>query len=255
MPGLSRPAAVLAIALLAPLVPFGRLTSQAATAPANGADVLAAMRAAYDGRWYHTLTFVQKTTFHRPNGVQEQTWYETLQHTPATGTRLRIDMGELSAGNGVIFTADSTYRVRGGQPVEPSASGNEFLPLTVKELGQMNVDMSRVRTGTWEGKPVWVVGASSPSDTTSPQFWVDSDRKLLVRMVLRPNEQQPSLDVHLGGYEKVGTGAWLATRIVMYREGKPLQGEEYSDWKVDVPVDPALFDLTKWTTAPHWAKK
>jgi hypothetical protein len=60
--------------------------------------------------------------------------------------------------------------------------------------------------------------------------------------------------VHLGGYEKVGNGAWLSTKIMMYREGKPLQGEEYSDWKVDVPVDPALFDVTKWTTAPHWAK-
>jgi hypothetical protein len=245
------------------LVPVGRLTSQAAKAPTNGSDVLAAMRAAYDGRWYHTLTFVQKTTFHRANGVEEQLWYETLRHTPA---QLRIDFGDLSAGNGVIYTPDSTFQVRAGQPAPPRGSGNEFLPLiegvyvqpvakTVKELAGMKVDMSRVRTGTWEGKPVWVVGASSAADTTSPQFWVDTDRKLLVRMVLRPNEQQPPLDVHLAGYEKVGNGAWLSTKIMMYRNGRPLQGEEYTDWKVDVPVEPALFDLAKWTTAPHWAKK
>jgi hypothetical protein len=257
----SRRAALLAVTLL---IPARRLTSQAAKPPATGADVLAAMRAAYDGKWYHTLTFVQKTTFHRPSGVQEQTWYETLRHT-AAGTQLRIDFGDLATGNGVIYTPDSTFQVRAGQPAPPRASGNEFLPLiegvyvqpvakTVKELAGMKVDMSRVLSGTWEGKPVWIVGASSASDTTSPQFWVDTDRKLLVRMMIRPNEQQPPLDVHLGGYEKVGNGAWLSTKIMMYREGKPLQGEEYSDWKVDVPVDPALFDVTKWTTAPHWAK-
>jgi hypothetical protein len=265
MPDLSRRSAVLAMAAIALLTPAARLTSQGTT-PANGADVLAAMRAAYDGKWYHTLTFIQKTTFHRPDGVQEQLWYETLRHTPATGTQLRIDIGDLSAGNGIIFTPDTTYRVRGGQPQPPVASGNEFLPLiegvyvqpvakTVKELAGMKVDMSRVRTGTWQGKPVWVVGTTSASDTTSPQFWVDTERKLLVRMMIRPNANQPPLDVHLGGYEKVGNGAWLATKIMMYREGKPMQGEEYTDWKVDVPVDPALFDLTKWTTAPHWAKK
>lgn len=262
MRSVSRRISVLAIALL---LPVERLTAQAAKTPANGTEVLAAMRAAYDGRWYHTLTFIQKTTFHRPNGVQEQLWYETLRHTPA-GTQLRIDFGDLATGNGVIFTPDSTFPVRGGQPQPARPTGNEFLPLiegvyvqpvakTVKELAGMNVDMSKVRTGTWEGKPVWVVGTTSAADTTSPQFWVDTDRKLLVRMVLRPNADQPPLDVHLGGYEKVGRGAWLSTKIMMYREGKPLQGEEYTDWKVDVPVDPALFDLSKWTSAPHWARK
>ena len=36
--------------------------------------------------------------------------------------------------------------------------------------------------------------------------------------------------------------------------GRPVQIEEYTEWKVDVPVDAALFDVTQWKTAPHWAK-
>jgi len=247
------------------LMPAARLTAQPSATPRTGADVLAAMRAAYDGKWYHTLTFTQKTTMYRPDGVKEQTWHETLRHTEA-GTQLRIDLGDLSEGNGMIYTPDSTFRVRGGKALAPVGSGNEFLPLiegvyvqpvarTVRELGQMKVDMSRVITGKWEGKPVWIVGAASASDTTSPQFWVDTERKLLVRMMIRPNEAQPPLDVHLGGYVKVGNGAWLATKIMMSQNGKPLQGEEYSGWKVDVPVDPSLFDVAQWTTAKHWAKK
>lgn len=244
----------------------GRLTAQAGgtAAPRTGTDVLEAMRAAYAGKWYHTLTFTQKTTLRRPDGTEAvQTWYETLSHT-AAGTKLRIDIGDLSAGNGVIFTPDSSIRVRGGQPQPPQAKGNEFLPLiegvyvqpvakTVKELAGMKVDLSRVRTGTWQGKPVWIVGASSAADTTSPQFWVDTDRKLLVRMLISGGEGQPPLDVHLGGYVKAGNG-WLATKIEMFQNGVPRQTEEYSGWKVDVPVDAAMFDPAKWSTAPHWAK-
>ena len=40
----------------------------------------------------------------------------------------------------------------------------------------------------------------------------------------------------------------------MSQGGKPVQGEEYADWKVDVPVDPAMFDIAQWTTVKHWAK-
>jgi hypothetical protein len=252
--------AALAAALFVPGV--HPLTAQTTT-PRTGADVLEAMRSAYAGKWYHTLTFKQKTTMRGQDGTERQeTWYETLTHT-AAGTKLRIDRGDLSAGNGMIYTPDSVFMVRGGQPQPPRGTGNEFLPLiegvyvqpvakTVKELSQMKVDMSKVRTGTYEGKPVWVVGAAA-TDTTSPQFWVSTDRKLLVRMVLPTGEGQPPYDVHLGKYVKAG-GGWLATKIDMFQGGVLRQSEEYSDWKVDVPVDPALFDLSKWTTAPHWAK-
>ena len=251
--------------LTAALFPFSApcLTAQGA-APRTGAEVLEAMRAAYAGKWYHTLTFTQKTTMRGQDGTErEQTWYETLVHT-AAGTKLRIDLGDLAAGNGIVFTPDSTFPVRGGHAQPPRGTGNEFLPLiegvyvqpvakTIKELDQMKVDMSRVRTGSWEGKPVWIVGAASAADTTSPQFWVDTDRKLLVRMMLSGAPGQPPLDVHLGKYEQVGNGAWLATKIEMFQGGVRRQAEEYSGWKVDVPVDPAMFDLSKWSTAPHWA--
>ena len=256
--------AFIAAALLASAAP--RLTAQSGRAtPRTGAEVLEAMRAAYAGKWYHTLTFVQKTTMRGQDGNERvQTWHETLRHSSKDGTKLRIDFGDLSAGNGVVYTPDSLFPVQGGKPQPPRGSGNEFLPLiegvyvqpvdqTVKELSQMKVDMSRVIDGTWEGKPVWIVGASSAADSTSPQFWIDVDRKVLMRMVLALAPGQPPYDVHLGGYVRAGNG-WLATKIEMFQGGVLRQAEEYSDWKVDVPVDPALFDVSQWSTAPHWAK-
>jgi hypothetical protein len=231
--------------------------------PASGAQVLESMRAAYFGKWYHTLRFEQKTTIRRPNGTDTvQTWYESLQHTPESGTRLRIDIGNPELGNGVLYTADSTYVFRAGKLTATRAGGNEFLPLiegvyvqpverTMKELEATKVDMSRVTTGEWGGKKVWIVGATSPTDTLSPQFWVDADRKVIVRMLLQPAPTAPTMDIHLGDYVALSSG-WLATKVDMYVSGARRQTEEYSDWQASIPLDPGLFDAATWSTARHW---
>jgi hypothetical protein len=72
-------------------------------------------------------------------------------------------------------------------------------------------------------------------------------------MILSIGDGQPPFDVHLGGYVRAG-GGWLATKIEMFQAGVRRQAEEYSGWQVDVPVDAAIFDLSKWSTAPHWAR-
>jgi hypothetical protein len=92
------------------------------------------------------------------------------------------------------------------------------------------------------------------SDTTSPQFWIDTERNVIVRMILSPAPGSPVLDIRLDNYVRLG-GGWLATKIEMYSAGKPRQFEEYSGWKANVALPPALFDLSTWTTAPHWAKR
>ena len=168
-------------------------TTLASQTPRDGAAVLERMRAAYAGKWYHTLTFVQKTTQMRRDGTTNvSTWHESLRHTPATGVQLRIDVGDLANGNGMLYTADSTWRVQKGALTSAVGTGNEFLPLiegvyvqplarTVAEVSAMKIDMSRVRAGTWRDRPVWVVGATAAADTTSPQFWVDQQRNVVVR--------------------------------------------------------------------------
>src|SRR6185503_13509465 len=67
-----------------------------AQTPVTGNMVLQRMHDTYDGKWYHTLTFVQKTTRRRPDGSEiVSTWLESMRHTAATGTQLRIDIGDL----------------------------------------------------------------------------------------------------------------------------------------------------------------
>jgi len=242
----------------------GCLTAQAA--PRSGTDVLERMHAAYAGRWYHTLTFVQKTTIRRQNGSDTvQTWYESLRHSATSGTRLRIDFGNPADGNGVIYTTDSSYRMRAGKVTASNAHGNEFLPLiegvyvqpvaqTVKEIAPSGVDLSRVTTATWKNRKVWIVGTTSESDSTSPQFWVDAESKVLARMILRTDASSPPIDVHMDKYEGAGKGV-LGTRIEMFIGGSRMQAEEYSDWKVDVELDPGLFETATWGTARHWVTR
>ena len=231
-------------------------------APKNGTDVLRHMHDAYAGKWYRTLTFVQTTTAYRNGAPSVSTWYESLRYTDSLGTQLRIDIGDPAAGNGVLYTADSSWSVRGGQLARASARGNEFLPMiegvymqsvtrTAQQAARSGFDLSRVTVGTWEGRHAWIVGAQSAADTISPQFWVDSARNVVVRMIIPSAPNTPPMDIHLDAYVPVGS-AWLATKVVMSIGGAPRQTEEYADWKANGDLSPGLFSPATWTTSAHW---
>jgi hypothetical protein len=268
--------AIAAIAALAAFWPIAPVRAQGAASraasataralPASGKEVLERMHDhwASGTPWFHTLTFKQQTTIVRPDGTKNvSTWYEAL----LAPDRLRIDFGDPSEGNGVIYTADSVYAVRAGKVQRTEAEGNPFLPFvigvytqplerTLAQLEPLGIDMSRVRSDSWQGRPVWVVGAAGARDTTSAQFWVDTERLILLRMVLAPSGKagaraQP-LDIHLDEYVETG-GGWLATKVVMYAGGVARQTEEYSDWRTGVELSPDFFVVEKWGEVPHWA--
>jgi hypothetical protein len=265
MKRIARIAGALAVVMLAPAV-TPPVSAQGRT-PANGMEVLERMRKRYEGKWYRTLTFSQKTTMAGRNGgaPQEETWHESLLFREPAGGMLRIDNGDPALGNGSVSSADSTWIVRAGKLSDSHGSGNPFIPLienvylqpaslTAKQIEPLKFDMSRVVDGTWRGRPVWMVGASSASDTTSPQFWIDTDRLVLVRMLLAIAANRPPFDIQLDNLVETG-GGWLATKVVMYSGGAPRQTEEYYDWKTKGKLDPKLFDPATWSTAEHWVKK
>ncbi|HEX2693601.1 MAG TPA: hypothetical protein VHL12_06110 [Gemmatimonadaceae bacterium] len=225
--------------------------------PKTGIDVLRAMHDRYAGKWFRTLTFQQATTLTKPDGTKSvTTWYEAVR----SPRLLRIDIGEPPAGNGVLYTPDSVIALRGGKVVRARAEGNPFLPFvvgvytqpldtTIAQLAPWKFDLSKVSQATFEGRPVYVVGADSGSDAT-PQFWVDADRLILVRMIVPLGPASP-YDIRLLNYQKAGD-SWVATHISMSQNGKEVQAEDYTDVRADTPLSPDLFDPLKWTTAPHW---
>jgi hypothetical protein len=229
--------------------------------PATGVELLQRMHDAYDGKWYKTLTFVQKTTLTRPNGVVDtSTWYEALK----SPDRLRIDFGDPSKGNGALYTADSLYVVRAGKVTRTVASGNPFLPFvagvydqpmetTLRQLAPYKFDLSRIRADTWQGFPVYVVGATSPDDLESAQFWIERDRLIAVRFLVKlsPAPDAKPNDIRLESYVPVG-GGWLATHVAIMEGGVVRQAEDYSNWRGNVSLPQDFFVAEKWSEVTHW---
>ena len=255
---------LIALAFVTGLASCATASGRANTSePTDGRALLARMHDRYQRRWFNTLTFVQRTTQRKPDGTsQVSTWYEALR-----GTRLRIDVGDPTAGNGALYTPDSVYVVRAGKVVRSRAEGNPFLPLimgvyiqpvesTVAQIAPLEVDLSRIRLQDWEGKSTYVVGSTSPSDTTSPQFWVERDRLIVTRFLLPlfPTADHRVQDVRLENNVAVG-GGWLATKVRMLDQGNALQTEECSDWRADVPLPATFVEVEHWGEGEHWAGK
>ena len=221
--------------------------------PRDGTELVTRMHDRYAGRWYNTVTFTQTTTQQLPNGTERiSTWHEALR---APGI-LRIDVGAPADGNVVIYTRDSSYRVRSGKLVRAEPDANPFMPFvvtmyhvpaaeTLGELARWNFDLSRIRADTLDGRPTWVVGAADAADTTSPQFWVDAERLVATRIIVAPEAMAPVMDISLRGYQPLG-GGWIATDVDIRMGGKSVQREQYADLRANVDLPPSMFDPHQW---------
>jgi hypothetical protein len=235
-------------------------TSPADAAP-TGEQILRDMHDRYAGKWYRTMTFVQKTTAYDSTGKQTvSTWYESIT-LPGT---IRIDFGSPSDGNGVLATRDSTFIVQKGAVTGRHPGGNILLTLafdvyvgpvdgTVADVRAAGYDLSKVHRDTWQGTPVYVVGADS-GNLNAPQFWIDTKQQVLLRILtpVRPGSTEMR-DVRFEQWRPIG-GGMIAPHVDMFAKGTRQRTEDYSEIKTNVQFSPDLFDVTKWMTAPNWAK-
>jgi hypothetical protein len=230
----------------------------AATAISSAPTLIRALHDRYASAWFHTLTFTQKTTVRLPSGGEiVQTYYESLE-LPG---KLRIDT-DIGSKSGILFTRDSSFRFSAGKLVGTDTLLNELMVLgfdlytqpiarTETMLRRLGFDLSRFHESTWQGKPVYVVGALR-GDTTSKQFYVDRDRLLFLRVI--ESNPRGRADTRYSDYVQYG-GGWVATQVEQYVNGRRTVLEQYSGVKVNPPISGALFDPKQWSTAPHWARK
>jgi outer membrane lipoprotein-sorting protein len=222
--------------------------------PRNGEDLIAHLRDRYAGKWYHTLTFTQKTTL--PDGKVE-IWYEALE-LPG---RLRIDIAPLDSMKTILFRNDSVYAFEQGALKEAKPLVHPLMVLgfdvyeapvseTVRKLQGLNIDLSKLHQTTWQGRPTYVVGAE-PGDTVSPQFWIDVERLYFVRS-LEPSKKSPGVinDTRFGKYLPLA-GGWVEMEVLFLANGQQKVREEYSDAKANVKLDSSIFDPSAWK-APGW---
>jgi hypothetical protein len=225
----------------------------------SGDQLLEAMQNRYVGRWYRTLTFVQETTQFPANAAEQKaTWYEAL----LLPSQLRIDFDPIDQGNGVIVRRDTQYVMQRGAIARRVPRTNELLLLgfdvyflepaqTAAWLRKIGFDLSRIREDVWQGRPVYVVGATDASDLRSSQFWIDRQHLLFVRLLQPAGNTGRTTDIRFLNYQTLGR-TWIAPLVEIYEDGRLVMKEEYRHMRVDVELDSALFDPARFTTARHW---
>ena len=220
----------------------------------NGEELIAAMHNRYAGKWYKTLTFVQKTTFYKPDGSTSrvETWYEAIS-LPGT---LRIDIDPLEKGNGILFTGGKVHSFRDGK----LAGGRPFVhPLmvlgfdvygqpvttTIEQVKGIGIDLATIHEAKWQGRDVYVVGAKQ-GDLTVPQVWVDKKNLYFVRLFeLVGKDKKNVQEVQFNNYEKV-KGGWVAPEVIFNVDGKRTILEEYTDIQANVDLNADLWNPEKW---------
>ena len=226
----------------------------------TGEELLRAMRERYDGKWYRTLTFVQQTTEVQANGQERRsTWLEAM----ALPGRLRIDT-DREKGNGTLFARDSQFVIRENRLRAAVPGHNPLLVLgfdvyalpparTVEILRTLGFTLGAVREDTWQGRPMYVVGGA-PGDLHSHQFWVDRERLVFTRLLQPwPGDTSKTFEFRFNKYEPLA-GGWIAPEVEAFVDGRRTLLEEYTEIRPNVPLDDALFDARKWSTAPHWRR-
>jgi len=225
-----------------------------AQAPRTGEDLVRAMHDRYAGKWYHTLTFEQKT-IHENGNVE--TWHEAAR-IPGS---LRIDIAPLDSGNAMIFRRDSIIVYRGGAQQVARLFVHPLMVLgfdvyadpadtTIAKLRGLKFDLSTLREDTWQGRPVYVVGAAA-GDTSSTQFWVDKEHLYFVRM-LQTAPNGAHVETQFNKYQRLGEG-WIAPEVLFFRNGKVVTTEEYSRIRSDVTLPDSLWDAGEYAR-PGWVK-
>ncbi len=228
--------------------PLAAGTTTAAAVPETGEELIREMHERYNGKWYRNLTFVQQTTF--ANG-SSQTWHEAL----ALPGRLRIDIEE--NGVSLLFRNDSLYQFQGGSLAGSQPQQHPLLILgfdvyhqppaaTVEALRNIGFDLSKLREGEWQGRPVWVVGADEGDESTA-QFWIDQEHLYFVRM-LSPSPQNPDVvsEIQFNKYQRLGEG-WIAPEVVFLAGGQQRMLEVYHDMKIGMDLADEIFSVDPFT--------
>jgi hypothetical protein len=222
----------------------------------TGEELVAAMHKKYYGKLYTTLTFVQKTVHHQPDGAtSSEIWHEAM----TCPGKLRIDFADSKTGDGILFADGKivTFKDGKGSPARPFVHPLMVLGFdvycqdpatTIAQVKGLGIDMGSIHREKWHGKEVYVVGAKQ-GDVTTPQFWIDKKTLLFVRLIQAAGRDKTSIaETQFNKYLKA-KGGWVAAEVLFFVTGKPTTSEIYSDIQADITLHPDLWDREKWFTA------
>jgi len=224
----------------------------------SSSGLIRAMHDRYDGKYLKTMSFLQNNTAYTTTGQEQKSqWYE---HIEIPG-KLRIAFLPASQKSGLVQVNDRVASFDNGIRVDFRPSVNPLLLLTadvyvapaaaiMRGLDTLHVDDSIIRDDSWDGQPVYVVGAKA-GDTTSNQLWVDRDQLRLVRFIQsqKVGERTTVSDIRVQGYKEIG-GFDVPTEFLVIRNGRPVWREEYADVRINADFPAGTFNQATWNDIP-----
>lgn len=238
--------------------PPARAPATAAPVINDGRALLRAMNSRYAGKWYSSLAISLSNALYSTEGRQTQSFWREFIGVPG---RQRIDYMPLEQQSGVLYVGGRIYSFVNGKLSAEQPGRNALVILvadvyaqpvdtTSAQLGSLGFDLSKVRSDVWQGDRIWIVGAGA-GDTTTSQFWIDADSLLVERVIQRESRGARTIvsDVRFAAYSDAG-GYPVAKQMTVYRDGRLLLRQNYSDVRVNVALPPALFDPAKFSSPP-----
>ncbi len=210
----------------------------------NGKDVIDFMYQKYRQGPCKIYTFSQKNTHYRNDSIiGHSEWQEYIEFPD----KFRIDFGDKTEGNYVIFRNDSSYSYRKNELKKTKYDSNILLLLLggmyyrepvdvdarLKKVGYKTQVLSNQK---WDKQAVCVIGALE-GDTLSNQIWVSKKNWRVVRIIEKMDEKS-TMDMTFDSFQKSCNG-YTETKVTFKRNGKIEQVEEYYDIKAHdtLPTD------------------
>lgn len=222
----------------------------------NGTEVVKAMYKRWQGKWYPNFQFEQRAIFYENGQVSKEEVWQEIYSQPGL---LHIRFDGFESGNGVIFAQDTVYRFQENQLAGKMPQIHPLVLLsfdvyflkpeeTVSKLHQLKIDLNKVYETDWQGRKAIVVGANSPADSSSSQFWVDKERLYVLRVLTNSNGN--TRDVEMNNYQLL-ENYWVATEIIFKTNGETTLREEYFNMSFPKSTDKSWFDprnfsSTRW---------
>jgi len=205
-------------------------------------DLIKAMKAKYDGRWFKNFTFKQSTIIYNPNGTTKDPviWYESVGYP----NHFRIDR-DIVNYDYVIYKNDSAFYFRKDtlalEREEPKPhllfkGGLYFMELSecIAKLKEYGYNLDTFKKSTLNGELVYVIGDENK------QFWIHATHFYAMRRIYTSSKGQ-KIDAVYDDFKRLKKG-WVEQKVTFYFDGKKRMEEFYQEIKYRRKFDPKIYD-------------
>jgi len=211
----------------------------------------------YAGKWPKNMSYIKKVVSHRYGRTDSSSHYYAYVFPQYA----RIDNRSPHNGNTSIFRGDSTWYFRYHRKDGKGSAHRHFSDYMLGEiywddieglkkvLAYSKIDFTKQAKGNWEGRTVYVIGATTLEDRRHIQVWYDAEHLYPVRFIYGSIGNVEDIR-----YEIEKHGAIWKPKAAKEFYNKRQTGEvRFANFSFDRQLSEALFDPDKFGTY-HWTQ-